>query len=195
LARAGRWLLAVCLVAISACATPGADRYARQVEQGIALDVPHVRQEARAGCGAAALASVMAFYQGSGHAGDTLLEQYPAASPDGYTLGELREIARAQGFAGFVVPGDMAFLRSHLERGRPVIVPLQLSGRMVPLASRALGARYDHYVVVVGVDEARGTVVALDPARGPVELGVDDFAAAWAPMNQAALLVGMATVR
>jgi predicted double-glycine peptidase len=195
LARAGRWLLAVCLVAISACATPGADRYARQVEQGIALDVPHVRQQARAGCGAAALASVMAFYQGSGHAGDTLLEQYPAASPDGYTLGELREIARAQGFAGFVVPGDMAFLRSHLERGRPVIVPLQLSRRMVPLASSVTGARYDHYVVVVGVDDARSKVIALDPARGAVEFDRKVFVAAWEPMNGAALLVGLAQGR
>jgi predicted double-glycine peptidase len=192
LARAGRWLLAVCLVALSACATPSADRYARQVEQGIALDVPHVRQEARAGCGVAALASVMSFYQDPGLSSETLLERYPSASPDGYTLGELRDIATTHGFAGFVVPGEMAFLRSNLERGRPVIVPLQLSGRMVPLASRAMGARYDHYVVVVGVDDARGTVITLDPARGPMEFDRDAFVAAWEPMNGAALLVGLA---
>jgi hypothetical protein len=60
----------------------------------------------------AALASVMAYYQGTAHAPRELLERYPQAAADGYSLGELRDIAQAHGFTGFVVPGDMPFLRS-----------------------------------------------------------------------------------
>jgi ABC-type bacteriocin/lantibiotic exporter with double-glycine peptidase domain len=105
------------------------------------------------------------------------------------------------------VPGDKAFLRSQLSRSRPLIVPLQvpgadarlpgvatLSARLVePLINRALDTSYDHYVVVVGLDDERRKVVAIDPARGPVELDFDDFAASWEKMNHAVLLVGLAS--
>jgi hypothetical protein len=139
----------------------------------------------------AALASVMLYYRDSAGASEASAEQQPRASREGYSLGELRDFAKAHGYAAFVVPGDMAFLRSHLARGRPVIVPLHLPGN-VPVLSRAMGTRYDHYVVVVGVDDARGKVITMDPARGPAELDFDEFAAAWDPMNRAALLLGSA---
>jgi ABC-type bacteriocin/lantibiotic exporter with double-glycine peptidase domain len=192
LASTRRGLLALCLLAVSACATTGgAGWYAGQVGQGTALEVPFVRQASPAGCGMAALASVMAYYETSDLAQQALLERYPPASPDGYSLGELRDIARAHELAAFVVPGDMAFLRSQLARGRPVIVPLQVEGAM-PLLSRALDTRYDHYLVVSGMDDEGRKVIAIDPARGPVALDFDDFAASWARMNHAVLLVGLA---
>jgi ABC-type bacteriocin/lantibiotic exporter with double-glycine peptidase domain len=177
---------------VSACATTGSARwYAEQVERGTALDVTFVRQASPAGCGMAALASVMQYYQATAPPQQALLERYPPASPEGYSLGELRDIARAHELAAFVVPGDKAFLRSQLDRGRPVIVPLQVEGT-VPLVSRALDTRYDHYVVVAGLDDERRKVIAMDPARGPVALDFDDFAAGWARMNHAVLLVGQA---
>lgn len=174
MALARCYLLACCVLAVSACATAG-NWYAQQVEQGTALEVPYVRQASRADCGMAALASVMAYYQGPAHSQRDLLERYPPASPEGYALGELRDIARAHGLVAFVVPGELALLRGHLDRGRPLIVPL-----------------HDHYVVVAGIDDERGTVIAMDPARGPVALELDDFAAGWAEMNHAVLLVGLA---
>lgn len=185
-------LLVACGLAASACSTTAATgRYALQVEQGQALAVPDVRQASRADCGMAALASVMAYYAVPAPAYQELLEQFPPAEPGGYSLGELRRVARAHGFNGFVVPGDMAFLRKHLSRGRPLIVPLQLEGA-VPLLGRAIDTGYDHYVVVVGLDEERRKVITMDPARGPVEVDFDDFGARWEKTNHAVLLVGLA---
>jgi len=43
----------------------------------------------------------------------------------------------------------------HLERGRPLIVSLKASGPHGPL----------HYVVVVGIDSAKGTIYVNDPAQ------------------------------
>jgi ABC-type bacteriocin/lantibiotic exporter with double-glycine peptidase domain len=174
---AGRFLLACCLLAVSACTTTaGMGWYARQVEQGAALDVPYIRQASRADCGMAALASVMSYYHGPVPSHRDLLDRYPPASPEGYSLGELRDIARAHGLEAFVVPGDEAFLRSQVGRGRPLIVPL-----------------HDHYVVVVGLDDGRNKVLAMDPARGPVQLELNDFAAGWEQMHHAVLLVGLAS--
>ena len=154
--------------------------------------MPHVRQASRVDCGMAALASVMEYYKGPAYPQRVWLERYPPASSRGYSLGELRDIARAHDFAGFVVPGNEALLREQLSRGRPMIVPLHLQGA-VPLIDRALDTRYDHYVVVVGMNDERGKVVMMDPARGPVQLDFDDFAAGWEAMNRAVLLVGLAS--
>lgn len=151
------------------------DWYARQVDQGTTLEVPFVRQATRTDCGMAALASVMAYYQGPVQSQRELLSRYPPAAAEGYALGELGDIARAHGLVAFVVPGDLALLRRQLGRGRPLVVPL-----------------HDHYVVVAGMDDERGTVIAIDPARGPVALELDDFAAAWAKTKHAVLLVGVA---
>lgn len=185
------------MLVLSACTTtrsPG--WYARQVEQGKALEVPYVQQASPTDCGVAALASVMQYYQGPVHAQRALIERHPPASPEGYSLGELRDIARAHDFAAFVIPADESFLRRQLNRSRPLIVPLQLQGavaRLVgPEGDRGPGAGYDHFVVVVGLDDERRKVITMDPARGPVELGLDDFAARWEKLNHAVLLVGLA---
>ena len=185
-------LLVVCALTVPACSTTvRTDRYVQQIDQGEAIAVPYVRQASRVDCGMAALASVMEYYKGPAYLQQVLLERYPPASSRGYSLGELRDIARAHDFAGFVVPGNEALLREQLSRGRPMIVPLQLQGA-VPLIN-ALDTSYDHYVVVVGMDDERGKVVTMDPARGPVQLDVDDFAAGWEAMNRAVLLVGLAS--
>jgi ABC-type bacteriocin/lantibiotic exporter with double-glycine peptidase domain len=165
------------------------DRY---LQQGEALAVPYVRQVSRADCGMAVLASVMEYYKGQAYSQQALVTLYPPASPRGYALGELREIAQAHDFAGFVVPGNNQFLRDQLGRGRPLIVPLRLQGPE-PLITRVFDTSYDHYVVVVGMNEQRRKVITLDPARGPVELDFDDFAASWEKTNHAVLLVGLAS--
>lgn len=185
------FLLVACVFAVSACSTTRSiGWYEQQVEQGAVLAVPYIRQTSQADCGMAALASVMEYYKGPAYSQQALFERYPPASPRGYSLGELRDIARAHDFAGFVVPGDKSFLRSQLSRSRPLIVPVQVQGAG-PSIIGALDPRYDHYVVVVGMDDDRGKIVTIDPARGPVELDFDDFAAGWENMNQAVLLVGL----
>lgn len=156
------------------------------------LAVQFIGQTSRADCGMAALASVMEYYKGPAYSQQALLDRYPPASSRGYSLGELRDIAQAHDFAGFVVPGNNQFLRDQLGRSRPLIVPLQVQ-EAAPLISRALDRSYDHYVVVVGLDDERRKVVTMDPARGPVELDFDDFAASWEKMNHAVLLVGLAS--
>jgi predicted double-glycine peptidase len=202
------FLLVACALAVSACSTTGNPGwYDEQIEQGEVLAVPYVRQSSQADCGMAVLVSVMEYYKGPTYSQHVLLDRYPAASPRGYSLGELRDIARTHDFAGFVVPGDKTFLRKQLGRGRPLIVPLRiqendsplpgaptLSTRLVgPLLNRVLDTSYDHYMVVVGMDDERRKVITIDPARGPVELDLDDFAASWERMNNAVLLIGLAS--
>jgi ABC-type bacteriocin/lantibiotic exporter with double-glycine peptidase domain len=190
--------LAVCVLAVSACSTTvDMGWYLEKIEQDEALAVPYVRQTSQTDCGVAALASVMEYYQVRTHSQQALLDRYPPASPHGYSLGELRDIARAHDFVGFVVPGDQAFLRNQLSRKRPLIVPLRvrgtasgLTGVSAGLLERAFDTGYDHYVVVVGIDDERRTVVVMDPARGPAQFDFEEFAASWDKTNHAVLLVG-----
>jgi len=203
-------LILIALTSAACSATGGSsDWYNERVQEGAALAVPHVPQISRTDCGLAALIGVMSYYSGPVHAHQSLLDTYPPASSRGFSLGELSEIARSQGFAAFVVPGDEAFLRTQLDRQRPLIVALKVLGasppipgiaafsaRLVePLLNRTMDTSYAHYVVVAGLDEQQGQVFVVDPGRGPVAIELDEFTAAWQKMNNATLLVGQAGPR
>jgi ABC-type bacteriocin/lantibiotic exporter with double-glycine peptidase domain len=79
-------------------------------------------------------------------------------SAKGAKLGALRDAARARGFEAYAIAGNHEDLRRELEKGRPVMLGLQLPFEQ----NRAL----HHYEVVVAMNPRDGTVVTLDPATG-----------------------------
>jgi ABC-type bacteriocin/lantibiotic exporter with double-glycine peptidase domain len=175
--------LGVCLVA-GGCASGAAHRGGgtgdprgggwTRVDQ-----VPVLRQTSSDGCGAAALAMVLGYWER-----DVAQEEIRAASTAG--LGEgiradaLRDFARGQGLQAFLIEGDAADLERELGRSRPVLV-----GVVKRQGRRA----YPHYEVVVGIDRERRRVVTIDPARGQRERKLDRFVEEWAAAGRLTLVV------
>lgn len=121
------------------------------------LDVPFVKQT-RNGCGPAAIAMVLEYWQSRG---------FPAAGADdppsilaavysdaakGTTGSAMRRYFERSGFRAFVFQGEWSDLERQIGEGRPLIV--------------AVGEpRSFHYAVVAGVDPRQGLVLLNDPAR------------------------------
>jgi ABC-type bacteriocin/lantibiotic exporter with double-glycine peptidase domain len=187
-ARAGgpglAWL-ALLLAGLSAGCTAGLSSSARLADATSAAgwasvqNVPELRQSAEDGCGAAALAMVL------GHWGQAVSENdiRLATSPhpgDGVRAGALRDFARGRGLEAYLVEGEVEDLHREIGRGRPVLVGVvKRHGRRT----------YRHYEVVVGIHRARERILTLDPARGPRESRLEDFAAEWAAADRLTLVV------
>lgn len=124
------------------------------------IDVPYVHQP-REGCGAASLAMVMAYWAAQQHktvgsAGDVAAIQQELYSPKdhGIPAERMGEYLRQHGFKAFALSGTWSDLEAQLRKGRPLIVALK------PRGQREL-----HYVVVDGIDSARGLMTVNDPAE------------------------------
>jgi hypothetical protein len=144
-----------------------------------ARDVPLMRQEAEEDCGAAALAMMLAAWDGR-----TTLAEVTASCPPapgrGSRAGDLRDLARARGFRAYLIRGGFDDLRRELDRGRPVLVGL--------VKPQAAGPRA-HYEVVTAMHPARRIVVTLDPADGWRENGFDGFLREWDPSGRLTLVM------
>ena len=123
------------------------------------IDVPFVRQP-NEGCGAASLAMVMTYWaaqQGKtpGIQSDVAKIQRELYSPSdhGITAQSMSEYLRRHSYKTFALNGSWSDLEEQLRKGRPLIVALKPKGQ-----------RELHYVVVDGIDSARGTVTVNDPA-------------------------------
>lgn len=124
------------------------------------IDVPYVHQP-REGCGAASLAMVMAYWAAQQHKAvgteeDVAAIQQELYSPKdrGITAERMEQYLRQHGFKTFALSGTWNDLEEQLRKGRPLIVALK------PRGQREL-----HYVVVDGIDSARGIVTVNDPAE------------------------------
>jgi ABC-type bacteriocin/lantibiotic exporter with double-glycine peptidase domain len=124
------------------------------------LDVPFVAQS-KWGCGPAAIAMVIEYWrtQGAPVAAEAanLAHIQRAIEPqtrEGTPASAMERYFREWGFAVYAFRGSWNDLAHHLSRGRPLIVALR------PAGSRSL-----HYIVLVGVDEARAVALVNDPAR------------------------------
>ncbi len=142
----------------------------------LSLQVPYVHQR-KDTCAAASLAMVMAYLKQ-----DVTQEEIARAlvQPElrGIPGSRLADFARSRGLEAITYRGDMAQLREFVERGRPLIVAWHLGG-----------SRY-HDVVVLGVDDRRGTVLVNDPAAGPGRAGpAATFEKRWAGADHWTLLV------
>jgi ABC-type bacteriocin/lantibiotic exporter with double-glycine peptidase domain len=123
------------------------------------IDVPFVAQP-RDGCGAASLAMVMQYWAAQQHstagpAAQVAAIQRQIFSPrlHGSTPEAMESYLRQNGFEAFAFSGAWDDLVQHIGKGRPLIVAL-----------RPRGQTDFHYVVVAGVDPARGLVTINDPA-------------------------------
>ncbi len=123
------------------------------------IDVPFVPQP-RDGCGAASISMIMQYWAGRQHmaltpAADVAAIQQQLYSPrlHGITPSAMERYLRQNGFLAFAVSGTWNDLEQQLSKGRPLIVAL-----------RPAGQRELHYVVIDGIDPARGLVMMNDPA-------------------------------
>jgi uncharacterized protein YvpB len=138
------------------------------------LDVPYVEQ-VKNGCGSAAIAMLIQYWarqdpglRGAADDSEAINRLLPPSSPRGIKGRELKQFLENRGFSAFIFDGELSDLRNHLDKGRPVLVCLALSGKHGPL----------HYAVVVGMDE--NAVWMNDPARGKlVRDELAKFTSAW----------------
>jgi ABC-type bacteriocin/lantibiotic exporter with double-glycine peptidase domain len=130
-----------------------------QAPAAIWIDVPFVAQP-REGCGAASLSMVMQYWAGkeglaASRESDVASIQHELFSPreHGIPAKAMGEYLRQHGFEAFAFPGKWSDLEEQIAKGRPLIVALR------PRGQSAL-----HYVVIDGIDSARGLVTMNDPA-------------------------------
>ncbi|HRX54049.1 MAG: cysteine peptidase family C39 domain-containing protein [Verrucomicrobiales bacterium] len=167
--------------------------------------VKAVKQSRQISCGAAALVSVMNYWQEDGakpFSESDVWERFPPQSNQGYPILQLRDIAFDNHFTAFAVSMDKnpwQQLVAHLGEGRPVIVAVRLPrgpyfGKKLPLVEtldrRTLlssGNEWkSHYVVVMG--HTYQEVLLMDPQYGIVRVGRDEFLSFWKPEKYSALV-------
>ena len=131
-----------------------------QTAPAVWIDVPFVAQP-REGCGAASLAMVMQYWAAQEHespaaASDvaTIQRQLYVPKEHGIPASSMQSYLRQNGFEAFAVSGTWQDLEQNVRKGRPLIVALR------PRGQTAL-----HYVVIDGIDAARGLVMMNDPAE------------------------------
>ena len=123
------------------------------------IDVPFVAQP-REGCGAASLSMVMQYWAAKlGNAAsadsgvDQIQHQLYSRSEHGIPAEQMGEYLRQHGYQAFAFPGKWSDIEEQIAKGRPLIVALKPEGQSEL-----------HYVVIDGVDTARGLVTMNDPA-------------------------------
>lgn len=142
-------------------------------ESGVWLDVPFVSQ-VKNGCGAASIAMIMQYWQrqqGQAASADAAQIQQALYSrkAHGIYASDLKRYFDEHGFRTFAFPGQWSDLKQNLEKGRPLIVALRPPRQ----------AEF-HYVVVAGLDEVHGLVLANDPAeRKLLKRERSDFEKEW----------------
>ena len=184
----GRWLILLpAFLCLARCASPITTTRDPRIQHAAAeaglLEVPFYRQKSWTGCGAAVLAGVLSYW-GQGVRPEHIAERFPAEDPTrGYTLAELKRIARAHHMHAFAFPSDIATISAQLAAGRPVITPLEIE------PGAPLMPAYDHYVIVVGLHRQRGRIFLVDPQIGVHMRSLTDFDRQWRAKSRALLLV------
>ncbi len=148
-------------------------------QQALWIDVPYVRQ-AKNGCGSASIWMVMEYWQpGLAPRVESIQAEVYSAQAEGAVARDVEEYLRSRGFSVFTFRADWTDLEQHVSQGRPLIVCLERNARGVPL----------HYVVVAGIDTARGIVLVNDPAeRKLLSMSRNDFELKWKAVNNWTLL-------
>lgn len=180
-----RKLLVAVIVVLSALAIAAQAPTPSPQPASLWIDVPFIKQTPEA-CGAASIAMVMRYWaeQSGRHPGsesdpEVIFKQLHSREARGIYASKMQKYLEEQGFRTFAIRGSWSDLRQHLDKGRPLIVALR------PLRnSDAL-----HYVVVVGIDDAKGLVIFNDPAdRKLAKLDRESFEKEWSATEQWTLL-------
>ena len=157
---------------------------AQSASRPVWIDVPFVAQP-RDGCGAAAVAMVMQYWEAQQHlAGSTgaqvaaIQKQVFSPRRHGATPGALERYLRQHGFLVFAVHGNWQLLQEQLQKGRPLIVAMR------PPAQHDL-----HYVVIDGIDPVKSQILMNDPEmRKLLPEGREEFEKGWSATHQWTLL-------
>ena len=163
------WAIAAILAAGTASAQTAAPA-------AIALRTPYIQQSWE-GCGSASIAMVMQYWDAQLHQPITTSADAAAIQAKLYShtahgihASSMEQYLRDAGYRVFAFPGQWSDLQHHLALGRPLIVSLAASGKHGPL----------HFVVVTGIDPARGYIYIHDPARKPMlRLSQEGFESEW----------------
>ena len=143
-------------------------------DSGLWLDVPYVHQE-KDGCGSAALAMVLQYWNGKNFAvaaermdPAAIQRELYAKKARGIYASQMEDYLRQTGFRVFAFRGEWSDLRTQLAQGRPLVAGLKPKGAPA------------HYVVVVGLAPQDQAVLVNDPERGKL-LRIDrhEFEKAW----------------
>lgn len=147
-------------------------------------NLPLNRQAAEKDCGAAALSSVLKYWERVPKPATerTVIDAALRRSPkEGLSAGALRDYARREGFRAYVFHGAMTDLTHEIEQKRPVIVGVH----------KALsdGKRLTHYEVFLGVEPQKKLVLTFDPSHGLRENSLRGFAEEWVSAGQLTLVI------
>jgi len=190
LARHPRWLSWLAVAAVG-CASYQGSAHA-VATASLANDpgwtriehLPVTRQAGAKDCGAAALSSVLNYWERAPNPADDreVIDRTLRQSPsEGLTAGALRDYARKLGFQAYVFNGTLADLRHEVAAGRPVIV-----GVHKPLSDKSW---LTHYEVFIGIQPLKAQVLTFDPAHGLRENTVAAFLEEWKRSGQVTLVV------
>ena len=132
-------------------------------------DVPYLAQQTETECGAVAIGMVVSYW--TGKSPHSIAAEFRPVSERGLAAGRLRDYARHQGLAAFLIEGKFEDVSRELDAGRPVLVGLskpQSKDRVL-----------DHYEVVVGLHPDRKLIVTLDPSEGWRQNTFEGFLREW----------------
>ncbi|MCK6449129.1 MAG: cysteine peptidase family C39 domain-containing protein [Planctomycetes bacterium] len=145
----------------------------------IVLDVPSVRQDEADQCGLVALEALARYW------GRTIPDELDrelarsAREHHGLSGDELVAALEQSGFEAFLFAGELdaseLSLFHHLDRGRPLLVMLELGGD-------------SHYALVAGHDPTTQRLVLLDGRRGRAVMERSEFERAWGAADRFTLL-------
>lgn len=160
----------------------GVDPKTISIDDGwiVAEETPLVRQRGPIDCGPAALA-MMAGRWNVALSVEGAVAALPKPAPEGASLGDLRDLARAKGLSAFAISGDHATLIHELRAGRPVLL-----GLYAPYGQKYVQS---HYEVLVATRPQASEYVTLDPARGWRVRSWKDLDAEWKKAGRPALVV------
>tara|TARA_R110000823_G_C15877403_1_gene494714 strand:+ start:593 stop:1213 length:621 start_codon:yes stop_codon:yes gene_type:complete len=128
----------------------------------------YVKQLDQKGCGAAAISSLLEYWDKSASY-ESIVLKYPSASTKGYAVGELKYIASEYGLAAYSLQMSEKSLRKNLSMGRPIIIAVKkyifdyinVLPNFLPFKEYIT---YSHYLVVFGYNDEGYWV--MDPAKG-----------------------------
>lgn len=146
---------------------------------GSGLDVLALRQPRGKMCAPTCLSAVAKHWGLSWDAEQIAADLGPMPK-GGYTLGQLRDWARGNGFQAYLVEGTLEKLGQHTLKGRPIIVAYKVRHRR------------NHSVVVREVSDGEG-ISAMDPAKGrTVQMTRPWFLARWRAIGSPMLIIAPA---
>lgn len=196
------------LVLFVGCATSSPDStsdaaFAARYADFTYCEVPQIKQSSQKSCGAAAMTSVIKYWNAESTVTEpALIKNHPPESKQGYPLLQLKDVAEAEGLLAFALGMDrepLGQVLEHVAAGRPVIAALELPkgryfGDAVPVIETidrrtvtGLGDKTKaHYVVVMGASADR--VLLMDPQYGYVDISQAEFTLFWKAMGYPALV-------